>query len=436
MASSTGAQIRGELIKYGLVRLLGQGTATAGGTNRIRDATRLDNAGLASTAFDGCFVRINAGTAAGEQVMVDYLDQDAGDLYVDPVFSGAPTTSSVYEIWRSGINPDMVDRLRDEALTRYCSQWQDMPMSIVTNAAYMDGVTGWTAVTSTRAQTKNTFPEGFWPYTLLVTNSAGSGRVTSASIYGVRADDYFFLYVPVSVRSGTANIIVRDITNGANISLSSGNVTETRRGWSAFKVTGQVPSTCDEIQVWLQGTEASAIVEWGPVFMHPRQARRLVLDPRVNTADNVGPVYIITNFPEATGGGSWSTDTRTEVPDVRKITSNDLVYVQWETPIYDLPYYYEERMFYTALSATYLTAAARVVGDAATTLCPLEYAAAGTAKVIARHMLAYTPHEHDYYAQVLTDAEDKLAKFERRFGPKQQALRVRERLIRVFPGRV
>jgi len=421
MASITGQEIREELVKYGLIRRLGQATATAGGTNRLRDATRLDNAGLASTAYDGCYVRATGGNVDGEQVMVDYLDQDAGDLYVDPAWSVAPNNSTTYEIWRAGIDPDIVDRLRDEALTSYCSQWQPVPLSIVTNAGYHDGVTNWTAGNSaTRAQQTSTFPTEIWPFTMLVTNNGATanGRIASASIYALRAETHFYLYVPVSVRSGTAQVIVRDVTNSVNISLNQTD-TETRRGWSGIEVTGQVPATCDEIQVWLVGQEATAIVEWGPVFMHPQEARRMQIDPRVDTNDKVGPVHTLSWFPTSSGRSeAWNEELPDEVSGTRPLRVNDAVFIQFrERPMLDIPYYYEERMFYTALQTAYFTTANRTTGDAATTLCSLDYAAAATARAIALEMIAYHPHEKEFYAGVLAIAEQRLGVMEKRYGP-------------------
>ena len=433
MASSTGQAIREELQRYGLLRMLGQATAT-GTTARLRDATRLLSTTLPSTAFNGCYVRITAlgGVADGEQVLVDYLDPDLGDLYVSPAWSVAPTSAATYEIWRAGIDPDDVDRLRDEALTSICSQWQPLPLSIVSNAAYYTDLTSWTATDAAQARQTVAFPTELWPASILVTNSAGNGRSASASIFAIRASDYFYLYVPVSVRSGTAEIVVRDITNGANISLSGGSTTETRRGWSAFEVTGQVPATCDEIQVWLRGTEATAIVEWGPVFFYPQNARRIALEARVDTIEKVGPVYRMTRYPTATGGGSFAEEDREEVPDVRKIQVNDAVYFQFSAePIRDAPYFYEERVYYTALSSAYFTAANRATGDAATTLCPLDYVTAATAKLIAEMMLFKAPHEADFYAGVVGLANSRLRNYERLYGPEPKPSLTLEREISI-----
>lgn len=434
MASSTGEQIRQELRKYGLLRLLGQGTATAGGANRIRDTGRFSNTSMPATAFDGCWVRLSGGTNDGEIALVDYLDTANGDLYVTPSFSAAPTSSTTYEIWHAGIYPDDVDRARDEALTSVCSQWQRMPVSIVTNAAYLIDTTSWDAAADgaapTLARQGGTFPTELWPATLLVTNASANGRAESLAITAVRASDYFYLYVPVSVRAGTARVIVRDITNGANISLN-GTVAETRRGWSGIEVTGQIPATCDSIEIWLRGDEATAVVEWGPVFFTPQEFRTIQLPARLDSKEKVGPVYELTRYPTATGQGYWGENARRELTNIKKVQVNDAVYLEFSEDAFanDLPHLYDERVYYTALSSAYLATADRTTGDAATTLCPLDYAAAATAKLLCEQSLAI--FEDEFYTAKLILAERDLSKFEELYGPEVKGSLEREREIRI-----
>ena len=431
--TTTGLAIRTELQRYGLARMLGQATAT-GSTTKLTDTLRLNATPLAGTKFDGCYLRTTAlgGAAWGEQVMVDYLDSDAGDVYVDPVFSSAPTSAVTYEIWRAGINPDDLDRLRDEALTTLCSQWLKVPVSIVTNAGYLEQTSDqpddWAETNCAMTQEDAAFPDGRFPFTALVTLSSANGRATSASIYALRAGDKFYLYVPVSVRVGTAVIKVRDVTNSVDITLN-GTTTETRRGWSGFEVTGQIPATCDEIQVWLAGTGASDVIEYGPVFMQPQGTRQMPIRDQVNTDDDVGPVYTITRYPVATGQGNWGQSDRQEQKNIRKIFNNGIGYLQWsdETMMAEVPHYYEERKFYAALSTTYLTVAGRAAGDAATSTCPLDYAAAGTAKLVAEHYALMYPSELPFWQTVLVVASERLNKYERKYGPDAKATLTRER---------
>ena len=432
MVTTTGQAIRQELQRYGLIRLLGQ--ATGGSTTKITDSLRLEGTPMAGTKYDGCWLRTTSlGTVAwGEQVMVDYLDSAAGDLFVDPVFSGTPSSALTYEVWRAGINPDELDRLRDEALTTLCSQWLKVPVSIVENAGYLektaDEPDNFTASSATLTQEDADFPDGRFPFTMLVTNSGANGAAKSDSIFAVRASDSFYLYVPVSTRVGTSKIIVRDITNGADIALS-GTTTETRRGWSGFEVTGQVPATCDAIQVWLVNTSASGVSEFGPVFMQPQGTRQMPIRVQVNTDDDVGPIYALTRYPIASGQGNWGQSDRQEQKNIRKIFNNGVGYLQWsgETVMLQQPHYYEEQKFYTALSADYLTVAGRAAGDAATTVCPLDYAAAATCKLVAEKYALEYPSELPFWQTVLVVASERLGKYQRKYGPDPKASLTRER---------
>lgn len=432
MPTSTGQAIREELQRYGLLRMIGQATATAGGANRLRDATRLAGAALPATAFNGCYVRASgsAGNVDGEQTLVDYLDPGVGDLYVVPSWSAAPDSSVTYEIWRQGIDPDDVDRLRDEALTSICSQWALTPISLVTNANWEVDTTSWDATTSTLARQGGTFPTELWRASLLVTNSDTNGRAESAPIYALQPTAQFYCYAPVSVRSGTARIIVRDITNSANIALT-GTVTSTRRGWAGIEVTGTIPAGCDTIEVWLQGDEATAIAEWGPVFFHKQSTRRIQLPARVDAREKVGPVYAVLGIPSQGNSNDFGDEILHEVSGTNAKQVVDSVFVQFDTPLANQPYLFDERIYYTTLSATYLTAAARTVGDLATTLCPLDYAAAATAKLIAEQMMIKAPHEAEFYAMVAALAAQRLEKYERLYGPEPKAIQTRERTITI-----
>ena len=103
MASITGQEVREELLKWGLLRLLG--TATAGATTYITDTVRLQSGALSSTSFEDCWVRITSGSGDGEISKVDYLDQDLGRLYLTPAVT-AIVAGVTYEIIRAGIRPD------------------------------------------------------------------------------------------------------------------------------------------------------------------------------------------------------------------------------------------------------------------------------------------------------------------------------------------
>jgi hypothetical protein len=112
---------------------------------------------------------------------------------------------------------------------------------------------------------------------------------------------------------------------------------------------------------------------------------------------------------------------------------NDAVILRFpsDNPMYDQPYFFQERIFYDALSATYLTAAAREVGDAATTTCPIDYVSAATARILGEWYTIKQPSEAEFWGQVAGNAQNALDKWERRHGPSPEPVATREHTIRI-----
>lgn len=432
MATITGQEIREDLIRYGIILLLSRATATSGGSNRIRDSVNLDSDALSPTAFEDCWVRMTSGNRNGEIARVDYLDQVNGDLYVTPSFTGTTLNAETYEIYRPGVHPDDVDRARDEALTSVCSQWALQPLSELTNADFEDTLgSTWTGTSASLAiQTDLSFPvTQVGRNALRVTNSAANGFAQSTGLFG-RPSQTFYIYVPVSTRSGTSEIIVRDVTNGANISLS-GTVTSTGRGWTALEVTGQVPSNGNEIAVRLQGQESTAIIDWGPVQFRWQNQRAIALPERVVSRDDIGRIYRRNIYERRGTHDSWGEGDLEEVPSVQRTQKHDVVFLQfpYENPMWDTPYYYQERIFYGALSAGYFTAAQRIVGDDATTRCERDYAAAAAARILAEWYARKQPWAEEFWSGIYAQAERRLLVEEQRHGPPTEPVATRDRSI-------
>ena len=380
--------------------------------------------------YEDCWVRITSGTRDGEISKVNYLDQDNGDLYVSPSFTGTVPTST-YEIYRPGVLPDDVDRARDEALTSLCSQWAIQPITELLNGDWEDALgSTWSATDSALAIQNNIGPpQEVWRNVLRVTNSGANGRAASTSLYG-RISQSFYVYVPVSVRSGTATLIVRDVTGSTNISLS-GTSTSTGRGWTGIEVTGQVPTGGGEIQVWLRGDEATAVIDWGPIHFHWQGQRRIALPTRIETPEHIGRVYYLQDYATRGSNDEWGSEDRVDVPAVTREYVLDAPILQFTTdhPLRNLPYFYQERVFYDALNTAYFAVADRTVGDAATTLCPIDYGAAATVRVLAEWYLSKHQGDEEFWMSKLGEAESVFNRMEQRYGPKPMPIRTRERTV-------
>jgi hypothetical protein len=491
---ATGQAIREELIYWGVLLLLGRSTAASGGADRIRDIVRLKSTSLASSAFDDCYVRLSGGNANGDVARVDYLNTANGDLYVTPDFSATPDIDTTYEIFRPGVDPDDVDRVRDRALTDICAQWFLHPISEVPNAAYVDnrtlgissatlasptvittasahglpssgtalvritGVTGEAPdingvhlATETAASTftipinvsdaadNNTgtvefftlpqnwtlanatvisraalgFPMELSRYGLLITNSGTpDGQAQSDSIY-VQPLERFFLHVPVSCRTGIGEIIVYDETQGAEIALT-GTATATGRGWTGITVIGTVPSGCYEIKVYLNAQGTNDIVEWGPVYFHWQDQRRVDLPARVISRDWVGPTGMIL---DQLGEGARGQESLRELPSQIESISNNVA-LRMASPLRDHPYYYVEKAFFPALGETYRTSDTRLGADQVDSLCPTDYVVPAMVGLLAEMYRHKQPWAVEFWDRLGEHAARQLEAKHVEYGPR------------------
>ena len=440
MASSTGLQIIEELLHWGIIVLLGESTANNANEGQITDTVRLQSVNMASTMFDDAAVRIteeNDSTSAqiGAQSVVDYLDAPNGILYCNPNFTAGSSNGIIdsgltYQIFRPGVDPDDVDRARDNALTDICSQWYIHPLSEIANAGYVDdlGAGNWEDFNSvSTVKEALVFPQEFARDSLRCSNSATNSGVESASIYP-RPNAAFYLWVPVSAQTGTAEVIVRDVTNNTNITLS-GTSTVTGRGWTAIEVTGNVPDNCFEITIRLLGQGASDVIVWGPICFHWQEQRRIGLPARVISREWVGPIQQLRN--QSVVDDNWGQEILEEVPGVRVEQVSDNVQVRFDHPLGTRPYFYTERAYYSALSATYLTPDARAVGYAASTLCPRDYVVPAMVSLVAGQYRIKQPWAQEFWDDVLIRATQELAVKERMYGPQPKARIERARQIGV-----
>lgn len=441
----TGLEVREALANppWKICLLLGTSTASSSSEGQITDTVRLQSTALPSTAYDGCYVRLTSEDSAapndyasnGSQSMVDYLDTTNGILNVSPNFitgavSGVHRTGETYEVWYPGVNPDDVDRARDEALTRVCSSWTMQVISELTNGDMEDviGTTwsndsgGGTVVLQTLS-----FPYEYTRNSLLLTNGGANGYSASDSLY-TQPNQRFYVFAPVSAQTGTAELIVQDITNGGPITLSGTTTTVAGRGWTAFEVIGTIPSGCYEIQVWLRGQESNAVIEYGPVNFHWNVQRRIALPDRITTDKHVGPIFVAPLHMRIGGTVYWGQGDVEEVIGIRVEQVSNNVMLSFDSPMVDMPYYFTERIFYDTLSTAYMADTDRVTGDAAPTNCPLDYVTAATARLLAEQYLV-TGNDPEFWNGILQQAMREMERMEREFGPETKPRQERSRTI-------
>lgn len=421
-ATYTGAQIRQELAtEHGDWVFLGEGVGTSA-ANYISDTERLQGANLPSGAFDNCIVRIASGTRIGETAAVDYLDAENGRLYLTTSLTGAISAGDDYEIWLRGIDPDVVDRLRDQALTKWCSAWRALPLTRIVDGDFEEsGVTNWTVgggATRTKSLAANDDElGGRWNLNVVVT-TANTDYVESAGI-SVQPGQLFFLEAPVSAyvtatgAAATASLVVRDVDNGASISLGGVRTSHSGRGWGKISVLFTIPSGCYQIKIRLSSSTAASTVTWGPIACHRRRASRMNLPDRIRTLRRVGTQYLLTNPSSAASEQGQEYKVR-QFKNTERTQVGNRVTLWFNPGLSEEAVWYYERGYFNALQTTYLTVAGRSTGDAATTDCPIEYAASVTAALVAEfYMQKYGADWQDDFVQ----AKSRWNYWEGQFGP-------------------
>lgn len=393
VATISGLTIRQLLVERGDWVFLGSALGTSA-ASYISDTERLQGTNLSSTMFEGAIVRISSGTRVGETSMVDYLDGANGRLYLTPDLTGALTAADTYEIWLRGLDPDIIDRLRDDCLQKFCSQWRIQPVSELPDGD-MDssGVTSWTAAGgATRAKAFSAFPDAHSRRELaIVHTTAATDYVKSDSVY-VQPGERYFLQVPVRAyvtatsAPATASITIRDITQTADVSLGGHKTTHIGRGQGWISLLFTIPAGCYEIQLWLKSDTAASTSVWGPISFHKRGKTRKSLPDRITTRKRVGTFFELTQINSAV---SEQADNQYKFNplNTERIQVGGQVEVNFSPPTGENAIMYYERGYFDRLSATYFTIAARTAGDAATTDCQREYIAAKLARQVSKWML-------------------------------------------------
>lgn len=418
----TGQQIRKELAtEHGDWVFLGAATAT-GTTSYIVDTERLQGANLPSGAYDNCIVRITSGAAAGETTGVDYLDVDNGRLYLTPDISAALVLNDEYEIWLKGIDPYVVDRLRDNALDRWASTWRPVPLSIIVDGDFeMPNVTHWTAAgAATRSKVLSDFAdEGATHWNLVVVNTNGAADYVESDSIPVQEGQRFYIeadvssYVTSSSATAEAHIVAYDKSQSAAIALGGVRTTHNGKGWGKLSILITIPTGCTLISIRLVGNTTSSTQVWGGIAMHRIGASRVNLPARIRTLKRVATNYLLSN-------PSSSAAFQGESFKVRQFRSSERQQIGGRVVVWFNPklgqeaVWYYERGYFARLQTNYYTAAGRAAGDTATTDAPLEYVTAILASLLAEfYMQKYGDDWKDDFVQ----AKARWNYWEGQFGP-------------------
>jgi hypothetical protein len=313
--TTTGKLIRQEMVNRGILLMIGEADEDNNDTSYLTDIIRLQSTRFSSSQFDGCMVRFasdTSGDLAAENNadyrirQVDYLDQDNGRLYLTPAMPDAASLDGmVYEIWRAGVDPMDVDRMRDKALTSLCNVWKTIPLCIIPDGDMEKaGVTDWTgSATETITKTTLSYPSEYARRILSVDNNGVADGYAQTATMNIEPGRTVYYKIPVAVTTGTATFDLRDITNGD--SLASWTATGAYWGYKYGSVS--VPSNCSQIAIRLGGEGANDVSLWGPIAFYPTNHTRFYLPDRVVSRGNVGEFFDVS--------GDWGEEVKNQLAD-------------------------------------------------------------------------------------------------------------------------
>lgn len=347
---------------------------TGTSASSVTDATRLAGTAVyGPQAFQGYWVRVSSGARDGEKVRAAMLTPATGVLNLSPSLSGALASGDSVELWHPRLDPDVVDAAIDRALSQICTRWRVVPLTMLADGDMVaQDTSAWTASAATLSKVEKSGQERFQGQTLRVQNSAANGY--AAQTLNVRGGETYDLAALVQAATGTAELVVYDLTTASEIPLDATRAVWSGRAFQLLKASFVVPTTCEEVSIRLRGQEANADVYWAWVALMPRDATQVVMPARVAQHSFVGPFYRVVGddwpelrwygFPrpdiEDTGGGGYMVTLQPFMSIPLLAWSGALIF-------------WSELANYAPLRSDYHTVAQRAAGDAAETDCPPEY---------------------------------------------------------------
>ena len=174
------------------------------------------------------------------------------------------------------MHPDELNACIQRAMQRIFLEVQ-VPLSPEITDGDMDAnnTTSWSDVGTPATKAKTTTGSRVFSgiRALRVLNDAVDEGVQSTTIRGFPTNSGERVYVSavVHVDVGTANLILYDVTNAANIR----SVTSTEEGWAHLWLQDVLPTGAEEIAIRLTGTQSNADLYWSHVVVYRLDSKRL-----------------------------------------------------------------------------------------------------------------------------------------------------------------
>lgn len=354
--------------QYGLGR---RGINTGTSQTAITDVATFRGAGAADRIENGCEVRITSGGAApeDEESKVDSRPiKTTGVFSIDPTLTAALADGDTYEILYRPFRYFELHASIDYALTQKLWEKRDRPLGLVTSGGLF--VAGdWTVSSGvTQTVTAPTFP---WGLDEMHVESDSTDDYTASVNIPVEAGETYFLEATVRVLASPATntglLVLRDVTNSANITLDESTSTE-QEPTILWNPAITMPTDCEIIEIRIGGSEADFDGFWSNVQFHKNDARHFTLQDRIE-ADRIGRVFYRSNKDwHQRGEGD-----RRYIGHTVHMLGNGLWQIQTYSTVGGRSLWYEE-----------LVKGAKLTADTSTTGLPEEHVAAAATMHLLR----------------------------------------------------
>ena len=365
VADAMGVRVPGTLTAASTTAL----TIGSGNAARYFRSNRTD---ANNRLFEGVEVYVNSGTVPvpNPNTISAYV-ASTSVLTPGVTYGTAPDATATFDVitqgvWIQDIKDGINDALRQ---LRYVHR---APLTMVTEGD-MDasGTTNWTATNATLSKVTNTNArEGARSLRVLATAAAGQAQSDTIFVDPTNASAWFYL-ARVRADIGTARFIPYDVTNSANISLTTDN-DWTLRGWGWLGGSFTLPATCEALAARLVSVANADDTYWDSVIMLPVGAKEAQLPSWIIRADDYRRAFNLPADPNRDLAGITSYRTDDYVQDDPS-SPNTQFWLRLDGGIYQ-PVGFEGARPYDVLSA-----------DADTTFCDRSWIElAGTVEALRR----------------------------------------------------
>ena len=294
----------------------------------------------------------------GQQAWVTDFERATGTIAISPSTAPAVEAGDIYEVWDEVVESRLhVKEAINRVLTEQCHYWRVVPLSMLADADCQAN-TGWSVFgagvkNTVLAPTAFAYPYRFGRYYLDWTATA--------------ANDYFYQNLsatenrtwPIAVlmrvpAATTATVTVYDLTNSAAITtsgdtLSVTGLTDSGSDWAFLKGSFSIPNNCDRISIRINNGTLGGHTHVAFVLAWPSDSRSLPLPDRVKGEKYVRKVYSLAEYLDVDFPETW---VRGEYQNAKPVAdAYGGLRMLFDSTVGSEMFAYEERTFYTALSA-------------------------------------------------------------------------------------